>query len=120
MLPENISAVLPRLSWPRSTGLRVGTLLIALFIPAPVLAILYIAFFGESQSAPLSNDALFDYFSQTAVYAGGSTLLAIAIALPAAWLSVMRRLPGGRMAAWRFFCLLLCRRMLRLMPTPIF
>ena len=103
MLPENISAVLPRLSWPRSTGLRVGTLLIALFIPAPVLAILYIAFFGESQSAPLSNDALFDYFSQTAVYAGGSTLLAIAIALPAAWLSVMRRLPGGRMAAWALF-----------------
>ncbi len=88
---------------PRSFSLRLGALFIAIFIVTPISAVLYTAFWGETQGTPLSLESLLDYLSQTAIYAGGSTLLAIVIALPAAWMSIMRRLPGGSFAAWALF-----------------
>ena len=66
---------------------------------SPAAALLLNAIFDNSGGG-LSAAAVADYAGQTAWYAGGTITLALLIALPAAWLTVMRQIPGRRFISW--------------------
>ncbi len=103
----------------RSWGLRGGAWGVVAVVAAPVLAVLAAAWLpgswflglgdyglvlgGTLSEGTLSGGALWHYFLQTVFYGGGVTVLAIAIALPAAWATVMRAFPGARFFSWALF-----------------
>lgn len=91
-----------RAFFPRSPGLRVAALAVIVLFATPPLAVLFGAF-GSATTNALSASALADYVGQTAIYAGATLLLAMLFALPAAWLTIMRRFPGDGLVSWALF-----------------
>ena len=98
----------------RNFVLRAAAWCIVAFVAAPIVAVIAAAFVpglaeehfasdAPGRRASLSAAALWHYLRETIVYAGGTTLLAIVIALPAAWLTVMRSFPGARVLSWALF-----------------
>ncbi len=90
------AAKLPRAFW-----LRAITLCILLLLIAPAAAIVWGAFANSGTS--LTSAARNDYILQTALYAGLTIFIALCFALPAAWLTVMRRFHGVRIISWALF-----------------
>ena len=98
----------------RGLALRAAAWLVVAIVAAPVIAVIGAAFVpglaGEhfasdstGRESGLSAAALWHYALETLVYAGGTTALAIAIALPAAWLTVMRSFPCAKLLSWALF-----------------
>ena len=78
----------------RSPLLRGAALIIIIAAAAPIVAVIIGALNAGNNA--LSSAAIIDYVSQTISYAGITLALAIGIALPAAWLTVMRRFVGDK------------------------
>lgn len=108
------TAAIPAAAAPRVFALRAAAWFVVAVIVAPILAVVAAAFVpglvggrfasdAGGESAGLPADALWHYASETLLYAGGTTLLAIIIALPAAWVTVMRAFPGARLLSWALF-----------------
>lgn len=84
---------------PPAPLLRLAAIVITAAMLAPVAAVALNALAGDSRNG-LSAAAIADYLGQTVWYAGGTIMLALLIALPAAWLTVMRRIPGHHFISW--------------------
>ncbi|MGI9338418.1 MAG: ABC transporter permease [Gammaproteobacteria bacterium] len=108
------TAAIPSSAAPRAFALRAAAWFVVAVIAAPIVAVFAAAvvpgLVGEhfasdaaSRQGGLSAAALWHYASETLLYAGGTTLLAIIIALPAAWLTVMRSFPGAKLLSWALF-----------------
>ena len=93
----------PVFRMPPAPFLRVAAIAVIVVILAPSAAVAFGAFFGRAQTNALSAAALADYITQTGLYATTTIALALLIALPAAWLTVMRRFPGDRIITWALF-----------------
>ena len=65
---------------------------------APIVAVVFGAL-AEGEGG-LSAEATLDYVVQTFLYAAATMLFSLALALPAAWLTTMRRFRGDRLAVW--------------------
>ena len=65
---------------------------------APIVAVVFGAL-AEGEGG-LSAEATLDYVVQTFLYASATMLFSLALALPAAWLTTMRRFRGDRLAVW--------------------
>jgi iron(III) transport system permease protein len=87
----------------RAPIFRLGALAIIALMAAPILGVVGGALFGPGAHQSVSAAALIDYALQTALYAGGSVLLAMLIALPAAWITVMYRFTGDKIVTWALF-----------------
>ncbi|MGI9306086.1 MAG: ABC transporter permease [Gammaproteobacteria bacterium] len=86
---------------PRAPFLRAAALVVIAAMLAAPAAVIAGALWGEGGA--LSAAAAADYALQTALYAGCTVAFALAIALPAAWLTVMRRFPGAGLVSWALF-----------------
>ena len=65
---------------------------------APIVAVVFGAL-AEGEGG-LSAEATLDYVVQTFLYASATMLFSLALALPAAWLTTMRRFRGDRLVVW--------------------
>ncbi|MBE8158435.1 MAG: hypothetical protein HAW59_03480, partial [Betaproteobacteria bacterium] len=90
-MTANATRIFAALRAPRAPLLRVGALAVMAAMLAPSAAVIFGAFLG---GGGLSAAAAADYALQTALYAGCTLVFAAAIALPAAWLTVMRSFRG--------------------------
>ncbi len=126
LTPSARTVVLPAPKYPRVFGAGRGRLLqyvvlvvLALFVVAPILPILYQSFrdkplydaggvFSTANYVKLFTDAGFgQVIVNTAIFAVGTTVLTLVIAIPMAVLVVRTRLPFGRLLGlsmqWPFF-----------------
>ena len=85
---------------PRAPLLRAGALVVIAAMLAPSAAVIAGAFLGGNK---LSAAAAADYALQTFLYAGCTLIFAMAVALPAAWLTVMRKFWGRGVVSWALF-----------------
>ena len=78
----------------------IGAGLLCLVVVAPLVAVL----FGLGQTGPewghVASTLLGDYLKNTAILAIVVSLLALLMALPAAWLVVTHEFPGRRVFEW--------------------
>ena len=87
---------------PRAPYWRLAAIGIIALMTLPSAAVLVAAVFGHKTDS-LTAATLVDYLTQTILYAGMTAALSLLIALPAAWLTVMRRFPGDTMVSWALF-----------------
>jgi len=78
-----------------------SSLVIALLISLPILAVLYLAFFPDENAWPhLLNTVLPSYLKNTVILMTGVGLLTLAIGTGSAWLVVTYDFPGKQWLSW--------------------
>ena len=79
----------------------ISSLVIALLISLPILAVLYLAFFPEENAWPhLLNTVLPSYLTNTIILMSGVGVLTLAIGTGSAWLVATYDFPGKRWLSW--------------------
>jgi len=79
----------------------ISSLVIAVLISLPILAVLYLAFFPDENAWPhLLNTVLPSYLKNTVILMTGVGVLTLAIGTGSAWLIVTYDFPGKRWLSW--------------------
>ncbi|MFT5716766.1 MAG: iron(III) transport system permease protein [Oleiphilaceae bacterium] len=79
----------------------ISSLVIALLISLPILAVLYLAFYPEENAWPhLINTVLPTYLKNTVILMAGVGVLTLAIGTGSAWLVATYDFPGKRWLSW--------------------
>jgi len=79
----------------------ISSLVIALLISLPIIAVLYLAFFPDENAWPhLLNTVLPSYLKNTVILMTGVGLLTLAIGTGSAWLIATYDFPGKRWLSW--------------------